>query len=72
MRAYVGQAVRQTGEFVCGCCTKRIIMQQGQSLPRCPQCGNDTYEEGRHRRLVTAVRLDIDWTADSRINPIHV
>ena len=48
MPAHSGEAASATGEFRCARCRQPTHLTQGQPIPECPHCGNDTYSENAH------------------------
>ena len=48
MAAKAGEDARATGDFVCEKCGHKTHVTAGQRIPKCPECGNDTYEERRN------------------------
>ena len=48
MSAKAGERARKTGDFVCQQCNKKVHVTANDEIPKCPQCGNDTYEERRN------------------------
>ena len=73
MRAYVGQTIHNDGEFICGSCRHRVSLSKGDHVPRCPYCGNDTYEERRSLGASpVSYLLDPDWTSEARMNPVRL
>ncbi len=44
MSAQAGDKVREGGEFHCEKCHQRVRVHRGAKLPRCPNCGNPTFE----------------------------
>lgn len=45
MSAHAGEEARKTGDFRCERCRQTTHVQQGQKIPKCPHCGNDTYAD---------------------------
>ncbi len=48
MAAKAGEEARQTGDFRCERCHERVHVTRGHKIPRCPNCGNDTYDTREH------------------------
>jgi len=44
MAAKAGENAERTGDFRCDRCHQRTHVRQGQAVPKCPNCGNDTYD----------------------------
>ncbi|MBW3538603.1 zinc ribbon-containing protein [Candidatus Parcubacteria bacterium] len=44
MSAQAGENAQKTGTFHCDNCGERVRVEEGRSIPRCPNCGNDTYD----------------------------
>lgn len=44
MTAHAGETVRDSGYYRCERCNQQLLVQQGQLLPACPQCGNRTFD----------------------------
>lgn len=47
MSAKAGERARKTGDFVCEQCNNRVHVTQNDKIPKCPNCGNDTFDERR-------------------------
>lgn len=45
MSAHAGETARETGDFRCEKCRRLTHVQNGDRIPTCPHCGNDTYDE---------------------------
>lgn len=45
MTAHAGEKARKTGDFRCERCGNKVHVSNGDEIPRCPECGNDTYDE---------------------------
>jgi LSD1 subclass zinc finger protein len=45
MAAKAGEKAQRTGDFRCEKCRTKVHVTQGARIPRCPNCGNDTYGE---------------------------
>lgn len=45
MAAKAGEKARRTGDFRCENCHRKVHVQNGSEIPRCPNCGNDSYDE---------------------------
>ena len=43
MAAHAGEHANKTGRFHCENCSETVEVKEGQEIPRCPNCGNDTY-----------------------------
>jgi Zn finger protein HypA/HybF involved in hydrogenase expression len=48
MAAHTGEHARKTGDFRCERCHERVHVTQGDRIPRCPNCGNDTFDTREH------------------------
>ncbi len=44
MPAKAGEKAHKTGNFHCDSCGERVQVDQGEEIPRCPNCGNDSYD----------------------------
>ena len=45
MAAHAGEQARKTGTFHCERCNATVRVHQGDEIPKCPNCGNDTFDE---------------------------
>jgi predicted RNA-binding Zn-ribbon protein involved in translation (DUF1610 family) len=45
MAALAGEQAREGGTFPCQNCNNRVRVIKGQTIPKCPNCGNDSYDE---------------------------
>ena len=45
MAAHAGEHAREGGIFHCAKCNNRVRVNKGDNIPKCPNCGNDTYDE---------------------------
>lgn len=45
MPAYSGERSRKSGDFCCQQCRQRVNVIEGDEIPKCPNCGNDTYDD---------------------------
>ena len=48
MAAHAGEHARKAGDFRCDRCHQRVHVTQGDPIPKCPNCGNDTYDTREH------------------------
>ena len=48
MSAKAGERARKTGDFVCERCDHKVHVAESDSIPKCPNCGNDTFSERRN------------------------
>ena len=48
MSAQAGERARKTGDFVCERCNEKVHVTQGDEIPKCPNCGNDSFGERRN------------------------
>ena len=48
MAAKAGEAAQETGDFRCAKCHKRVHVTKGKKIPKCPECGGDTYDARYH------------------------
>ena len=44
MAAHAGERAQETGDFRCANCHERVHATKGKPIPKCPNCGNDTYD----------------------------
>ena len=44
MAAHAGEKAEKTGDFHCAKCGQRVHVDRGDRIPKCPHCGNDSYE----------------------------
>ena len=44
MAAHAGEKAQKTGRFRCDNCHEYTKVNQGDKIPNCPNCGNDTYD----------------------------
>lgn len=44
MTAKAGEAAQKTGDFRCEKCHQKTHVKAGDKIPKCPNCGNDTYD----------------------------
>ena len=44
MVAKSGESARRTGDFRCERCHARTHVTEGDRIPKCPNCGNDTFD----------------------------
>lgn len=42
--AKAGENARETGDFRCEKCHNKVHVTQGDRIPMCPECGNDTFD----------------------------
>jgi hypothetical protein len=40
-----GERAEYSGDYVCDLCGEQVFVTRGDSIPRCPNCGNFTYTE---------------------------
>ena len=45
MSAHAGEKARKTGDFRCEHCNTKVHVKDGDKIPKCPNCGNDTFDE---------------------------
>jgi Zn finger protein HypA/HybF involved in hydrogenase expression len=45
MAAHPGEKAREGGTFHCERCNNRVRVNKGDTIPKCPNCGSDTYDE---------------------------
>jgi predicted RNA-binding Zn-ribbon protein involved in translation (DUF1610 family) len=48
MAAESGETARETGDFRCSKCHNRVHVTRGHAIPKCPTCGNDTFDTREH------------------------
>jgi predicted RNA-binding Zn-ribbon protein involved in translation (DUF1610 family) len=44
MAAHTGESARRTGDFRCEQCREKVHVTEGHSIPKCPNCGNNTFD----------------------------
>jgi predicted RNA-binding Zn-ribbon protein involved in translation (DUF1610 family) len=44
MAAHSGETARSTGDFRCSRCHQMVHVTNGHKIPKCPNCGNDTFD----------------------------
>jgi Zn finger protein HypA/HybF involved in hydrogenase expression len=44
MTAETGEKARKTGDFRCEKCHTKVHVAAGQEIPKCPNCGNDSFD----------------------------
>lgn len=44
MSAKAGETANKTGDFRCEKCHEKTHVTGGDTIPKCPNCGNDTYD----------------------------
>jgi predicted RNA-binding Zn-ribbon protein involved in translation (DUF1610 family) len=42
--AHAGEKAQEGGMFHCDRCGNRVRVNKGQSIPKCPNCGNGSYD----------------------------
>jgi ribosomal protein L37AE/L43A len=45
MAAHAGEKAQRTGDFRCEKCRQKVHVAQGSRIPRCPNCGNESFGE---------------------------
>jgi predicted RNA-binding Zn-ribbon protein involved in translation (DUF1610 family) len=45
MALHAGDQAMQTGEVRCQKCNSKLHLINGQKIPKCPNCGGDTFEK---------------------------
>jgi Zn finger protein HypA/HybF involved in hydrogenase expression len=45
MAAHTGEKAQRTGDFRCEKCRQQVHVSQGSQIPRCPNCGNESFGE---------------------------
>ena len=45
MAAHAGEKAREGGTFHCQKCNNSVRVNKDQTIPKCPNCGSDTYDE---------------------------
>ena len=50
MTEKAGETARETGEYRCEKCLHLIRLRDGDPIPRCPRCSNETFDL-RNRRF---------------------
>jgi ribosomal protein L37AE/L43A len=48
MAAHAGETARETGDFRCEKCHQQTHVTKGDKIPKCPNCGNDTFDTRYH------------------------
>ncbi len=48
MAAKAGEKAREGGEFRCEKCHHMVRVNKGAKIPRCPNCGNPTFDTREH------------------------
>lgn len=48
MAAKAGEKAEVTGDFRCAKCRQQTHVAAGKPIPKCPNCGNDTYDTRYH------------------------
>ncbi len=44
MAAHSGERANKTGDFRCDKCHEKVHVTQGDKIPNCPNCGNNTFD----------------------------
>jgi Zn finger protein HypA/HybF involved in hydrogenase expression len=44
MSANAGEAAEEGGEFRCAHCHEKVRVSKGDKIPKCPKCGNGTFD----------------------------
>jgi predicted RNA-binding Zn-ribbon protein involved in translation (DUF1610 family) len=44
MAAHAGEHAQKTGTFHCEKCNNKVRVKEGDRIPKCPNCGNETYD----------------------------
>lgn len=48
MAAKAGEKARESGDFRCEKCHQQTRVNKGHAIPKCPNCGNDTFDTRYH------------------------
>jgi hypothetical protein len=48
MSAKAGETARETGDFRCAKCHHQVHVTKGKKIPKCPNCGYDTFDTRYH------------------------
>ena len=48
MAAKAGERAWETGDFRCAKCHQQVHVTKGDKIPKCPNCGNDTFDTRYH------------------------
>lgn len=48
MVAKSGEKAWETGDFRCEKCHEQVHVRKGQPIPKCPNCGNDSFDTRYH------------------------
>lgn len=48
MSAHAGEKAREGGDFRCQKCHEQVRVNKGEKIPKCPNCGNETFDTRLH------------------------
>lgn len=48
MAAQAGESAEEGGSFRCAQCHEYVRVNKGQKIPKCPHCGNTTFDTREH------------------------
>jgi predicted RNA-binding Zn-ribbon protein involved in translation (DUF1610 family) len=48
MSAHAGEQAQEGGDFRCERCHRQVHVNKGGKIPKCPHCGNDSYDTRMH------------------------
>jgi ribosomal protein L37AE/L43A len=48
MAAHAGETAEETGDFRCARCREQTHVTKGHKIPKCRNCGNDTFDTRYH------------------------
>ncbi len=52
MTILAGEEVREGGSFRCEQCHREVQVGRGQTIPKCPYCGHDIFDNGDARDTI--------------------
>jgi predicted RNA-binding Zn-ribbon protein involved in translation (DUF1610 family) len=48
MSAHSGENAQEGGEFRCERCHQQVRVNKGATIPKCPNCGNESFDSRTH------------------------
>jgi DNA-directed RNA polymerase subunit RPC12/RpoP len=45
MTLHTGDKARKNSDYVCSRCGSQVHLTEGERIPRCPNCGNERFDE---------------------------
>ncbi|WP_438023019.1 zinc ribbon-containing protein [Sorangium sp. So ce233] len=48
MAARAGEKAQESGTFHCAKCNETVRVTKGHEIPKCPKCGNETFDTRTH------------------------